>query len=45
MPRGDAQASYDFAVTYDRDLVITVAHSLVQRMSAPSTNTTAAAVR
>jgi EAL domain-containing protein (putative c-di-GMP-specific phosphodiesterase class I) len=42
-PRGDAQAAYDFAVTYDRDLVITAAHSLVQRMSAPSTNTTAAA--
>jgi EAL domain-containing protein (putative c-di-GMP-specific phosphodiesterase class I) len=32
--RDDGQASYDFAVTYDRDLVIAAAHSLVQRISA-----------
>jgi EAL domain-containing protein (putative c-di-GMP-specific phosphodiesterase class I) len=30
----DAMATYDFAVTYERDLVIAAAHSLVQRMTA-----------
>jgi hypothetical protein len=35
----DEQAAYDFAVTYDRDLVIAAAHSLVQRMTAMPTPT------
>ena len=35
--------SYDFAVTYDRDLVIAAAQSLMQRIDAPPTPATAGA--
>jgi hypothetical protein len=39
--RGD-DTPYDFAVTYDRELVIAAAQSLVQRIDAPPTPATAA---
>jgi hypothetical protein len=37
-PEDRGQVSYDFAVTYERDLVIAAAHSLVRRMIAPRGN-------
>jgi hypothetical protein len=35
---------YDFAVTYDRDLAIAAAQSLVQRIAVPRANTPKSAV-
>ena len=38
IPREPEDARYDFAVTYDRDLAIAAARSLVQRIAAPDKN-------